>query len=272
MISICTQNFVMGYDTNFKFDEWIKQHDLQPIQHLFIKHNMTTIDTLSNETNTYRYFLSDTELRSNYSYLIPNAVKAIAKLHKKHKSKQMSSNIIHVIDEEKEHDTSQSGDSYVGHMYNNDAVDGSDDDPDVYNDMQLIRKHSLELCNETFSQFITKYLKKKMIDKIWPNLDVDHKGYIESVDALSKGIWYIAVVYKKHIHQENGGSDWEAPNDQHTQKQADQIALWIAKSYGSIARNDSNQAIEYKYRVTKTEFQHSLAKWIEQYAESEGTM
>ena len=253
----------MGYDTNFNFNEWIKQNDLKPIKHIFVRYDMTTTDTLSNETNSYRHFLSDTELKSNYSYLMPNAVKAIDQLHKKNKSKQLSSNIIHVIDEEKESDDTSDDEN------NREPASGSDDG---YNDVELIKRHSLELCNDNFSQFIAKYLKKKMMNNIWPNLDKDDKGYIENVEDLAKGIWYIAMVYKKHIHKQNGGDDKATPNEEHTQKEADQIALWIAKSYGSISKNNSSQEIEYKYRVTKSEFQHSLAKWIEQYADCEGTM
>ena len=252
----------MGYDTNYNFDEWIEANGLKPIKHLFKKHHMTTKDTLSNETDSYRNFISDQELRMYYSYLMPVAIKAIDRFHKRHKSKKMSSNIIHVIDEEKDtDDTASNHSTEEGHG----ASAGAG-----YDDIQLIKKQSLELCNNNFGDFVGKYLKKKLMNQIWPRMDKEGRGYIENVDDLANGIGFIAVLYTQHMYKKEAIMD--KPNNQVIQKEANLIALWIAKSYGSIAKNDDSQEIEYKYRVTKSEFQHSLSKWINEYAESEGTV
>ena len=236
---------MLTQDTIFNFDQWIIDNKLDDIKDIFIKYGMTTIASLSDESDLYRNFFKDHELRQNYSNLMPVAIKAIDELNKA-QNKQ-----------------------YEQESDDNDNYDDKQDDNDPN---YLVKQHSLELCNDKFGEFLGKYLKKKLMNKIWPTLDPEDNGYIENVDDIANGIGFIAALYKQHEYKKTGLDKKPKDERQEIQKQADQIALWVCKSFGTVSKNDKSDNIEYKYKVTKREFQHNLPKWVQQYAESEGTL
>ena len=205
---------------------------------------MTTIPSLSDKSPAYRTFFQDKELKMNYPQLMDSAIQAIDKLNTQHID----------IEEEEEEMTSES----------------SPEQDNTFTNPDLLKKQSLELCTDDFSNWIKDHLNKKRMNRIWPKLDPEDKGYIESVDKLSDGIAFIAKLYKMKLYQNNVIK--EEPKSEEIQKQAEQIALWIARSYGSMVQSEiSLSPKQYIFRVSKREFRTNLYKWIRDYAGADGT-
>eukprot|EP01084_Bolivina_argentea_P005163 9758_1 len=215
--------------SSFNFTQWIKDNELNDIKHIFIKYKMTTISSLSNQTNLYRNFIVDTQLTYEYSYLMEKAVNAIHELNVK---------------------------------YNTNKINNENKNNEI--NLDKLRQKSLELCSDNFSIFIDNKLNK-IIDKLWKNkLDRNNKGYIESIEDISEGIAFVALVYKQHLHKKQHKQDNKPFNLEKEQlqinQQAKQIAVWVCYSYGE---NDT-------YRLTKREFQSHLPEWIREYAKADG--
>eukprot|EP00484_Ammonia_sp_Unknown_P029924 CAMPEP_0197050780 /NCGR_PEP_ID=MMETSP1384-20130603/25603_1 /TAXON_ID=29189 /ORGANISM="Ammonia sp." /LENGTH=243 /DNA_ID=CAMNT_0042483235 /DNA_START=373 /DNA_END=1104 /DNA_ORIENTATION=+ len=243
---------------------------------------MTSVGSLRTETNSYHNLCRDPELTTNYQHLMHVVDHAIEELNKP------KNRNIHIIEEEEQPesedlDAKQSEYSTPTGVSGNERYGvGDHTEPDL--DLQtepeanLIKQQSLELCTEEFSKFVAEKVAKKESTKnmLWQQLDVQHKGYIETVDELANGIGLIVRLYKQHRRKQAGGTV-DIDNDaekQRMQKQAEQIALWTAKSYGSISGSDTD-LIEFRYHVTKSEFfstESGLPKWITAYATAKGSM
>merc|ERR1719203_899495 len=74
-----------------KFNEWIKKCKLQDIRHIFIKYNMTSMESLSNKSESFRNFMLDQELKIKHSQSMERAVKSIAALEKQQNIKYKQS-------------------------------------------------------------------------------------------------------------------------------------------------------------------------------------
>eukprot|EP01083_Nonionella_stella_P006116 17734_1 len=63
--------------TPIDFNRWLTDKGLIDIRDLFIKHNMTSIETLSSQSECFQHFICDPLLIQNYSHLMQQAVSAI---------------------------------------------------------------------------------------------------------------------------------------------------------------------------------------------------
>eukprot|EP01084_Bolivina_argentea_P171226 296636_1 len=106
------------------FNQWIRGNRLEDIKHIFIKHKMTTLETISNESESYRNFTADAELRK-YPHVWSAATSAIAALNIQRKA--------------------SGSDDWTS--YQSDIRKGTP------NSERLVRFKSIELCNEDFARF-----------------------------------------------------------------------------------------------------------------------
>eukprot|EP01084_Bolivina_argentea_P014734 27558_1 len=88
-----------GEGQSFNFTKWIQENNLNDIKHLFIKHEMTTLDTLSMQSQQYQRFMSDPQFYSKHGNLIAPLINAMQNLPSLQTSSQ---SIIKVIISEEE--------------------------------------------------------------------------------------------------------------------------------------------------------------------------
>eukprot|EP00485_Elphidium_margaritaceum_P016977 CAMPEP_0202727688 /NCGR_PEP_ID=MMETSP1385-20130828/185251_1 /ASSEMBLY_ACC=CAM_ASM_000861 /TAXON_ID=933848 /ORGANISM="Elphidium margaritaceum" /LENGTH=314 /DNA_ID=CAMNT_0049393931 /DNA_START=24 /DNA_END=964 /DNA_ORIENTATION=- len=247
----------------FDFDAWISQNGLIPIKKIFERYSMTDYASLNNENEKYRHFISDQELRMNYSHLMQAALDAIAALHQvQPMGVQMGENN---TNQTKAADTDE---KHADDKDESESESGDDYDRDDVETIKLIKADCIALCNNDFRVFVTHALKQTaMVDGVWHDLDPHGTGSIETQEQLSSAIFAFAAMYNQQKYrqmmqqqQSHGNGHTKRPSRKRIETQAAAIALWVCKSYGSIG-----QAMKYKYRVSKTEFITNLPLWIQEY-------
>eukprot|EP01084_Bolivina_argentea_P214541 364216_1 len=63
----------------FSFDGWLASSGLSPLKDILIKHNMTTLDSLSTESSEFAAFISDPLLLPR-AMLIPQTIQSMQQL------------------------------------------------------------------------------------------------------------------------------------------------------------------------------------------------
>eukprot|EP00483_Globobulimina_turgida_P005053 UN05063 len=130
----------------------------------------------------------------------------------------------------------------------------------ILDNMEL-KQLSMDLLKESkgaFVKFAAKHLEK-ILNKVWPKVDVNKKGYIETSEQIAETIGFIVMVYK--------GSRKQKPKKQEMLTQIRHIATWIVTRYGQKDANTANE--EYVLKLTRNEFQNNINKWMVQYVESD---
>eukprot|EP00483_Globobulimina_turgida_P002712 UN02717 len=132
----------------------------------------------------------------------------------------------------------------------------------ILDNMEL-KKLSMDLLKENngaFVKFANKHLEK-ILNKVWPKVDSDKKGYIETSDQIAEAITFILMIYK--------GSRKQKAKKQEMLNQLQHIVIWIVTKYGQQDVHTTNE--EYVFRLTENEFKNNLKKWMDEYVESDAS-
>ncbi len=111
--------------------------------------------------------------------------------------------------------------------------------------------------------FLEKYLKSKIVEKMWIKLDSKQRGYIE-ITSFPDLIAFVVILYKVKVHQQKTKSKTKpAMDNKQVRAEIEHIAIWMAKTY--VYQDNI-------FKLTQDDFQNKFASWAQEYVDVDGVL
>merc|ERR1719334_1216826 len=113
-------------------------------------------------------------------------------------------------------------------------------------------------------RFCQKYLKSKVMDKVWLKLDREGQGFI-TVDKFPDLVAFIAILHRVKEHQKRTKSK-SVPrmNNKEIRAHIEHVSFWIAERF--IYDKESNS-----FQVRQDAIRDEFSTWCQPYVEAEGS-
>merc|ERR1712087_685437 len=125
------------------------------------------------------------------------------------------------------------------------------------------RQQSLETLREAdggLIKFLSKYLKSKIVEKMWSKLDAQQQGHV-GVASLPDLIAFVVILWKVKVHQQKTKSKGKPQMDNKAVRaQMEHLAVWIANAFVFDEQGE--------FKLTQQMFQDNFADWCQQYLDA----